>query len=349
MNEHFRCNVRAWLAPVAVRSADASIAGFVIFCLLGVTSLAHEVRPAYLELREDRPGEFSVLLKTPMLGELRLALTPDFRGQDRGVDADRDPQRRGDAAVQTWRLRALEPLRGQMVGIAGLNGTMTDALVRIELHPTAALGTAADAAATGGDLPQRAERLRSWPACISSSGSSTSCLGVDHLLFVLALLHYRARHVALVKTSHRLHGRAQHHAGAGDARLCSCAAKPVEAVIALSIVFVAAEIVHAHRGRQRPRGKRAVDRGVHVRAAARIRLRGRPERGRPAAGTHPGGAAVLQPRRRGRPAAVRRGRARPDCCIRRSRLPFPRWAELVPPYAIGSVAMFWVFQRVAMF
>jgi hypothetical protein len=35
--------------------------------------------------------------------------------------------------------------------------------------------------------------------------------------------------------------------------------------------------------------------------------------------------------------------------IRRLRLPDPRWAELVPPYAIGSIAMFWVFERVSLF
>jgi hypothetical protein len=34
---------------------------------------------------------------------------------------------------------------------------------------------------------------------------------------------------------------------------------------------------------------------------------------------------------------------------RRFGAPLPRWAELVPPYAIGSVAMFWVIQRVAAF
>ena len=27
----------------------------------------------------------------------------------------------------------------------------------------------------------------------------------------------------------------------------------------------------------------------------------------------------------------------------------PRWLELAPPYAIGTIAMFWVFQRVASF
>jgi hypothetical protein len=30
-------------------------------------------------------------------------------------------------------------------------------------------------------------------------------------------------------------------------------------------------------------------------------------------------------------------------------LPLPGCAELVPPYAIGSVAMFWVLQRIAAF
>jgi len=30
---------------------------------------------------------------------------------------------------------------------------------------------------------------------------------------------------------------------------------------------------------------------------------------------------------------------------RRVRIPFPRWTELVPPYAIGTIAMFWVIQR----
>ena len=90
---------------------------------------AHEVRPAYLDLREDRPGEFSVLWKTPMLGEMRLALDPVFSGP---VEALTPVATRttGDAAVQTWRVRA-ESLRGQTLRIAGLETTLTDALVRV--------------------------------------------------------------------------------------------------------------------------------------------------------------------------------------------------------------------------
>jgi hypothetical protein len=35
--------------------------------------------------------------------------------------------------------------------------------------------------------------------------------------------------------------------------------------------------------------------------------------------------------------------------IRRSRLPLPRWTELVPPYAIGTIATFWFIQRTLTF
>jgi hypothetical protein len=35
--------------------------------------------------------------------------------------------------------------------------------------------------------------------------------------------------------------------------------------------------------------------------------------------------------------------------LRRVRISFPRWMALVPPYEIGSVAMYWLIQRVAAF
>jgi len=35
--------------------------------------------------------------------------------------------------------------------------------------------------------------------------------------------------------------------------------------------------------------------------------------------------------------------------VRRVHISFPRWTELVPPYAIGSVAMCWFIQRTLSF
>ena len=124
---------------------------------------------------------------------------------------------------------------------------------------------------------------------------------------------------------------------------------PVEAMIALSIVFVAAEIIRAREGRE----------GVTARApwivsftfgllhgfgfAGALSEIGLPEGHIPYAlfffnvGVEVGQllfvAAVLSL------VAV----------FRRIRFPVPRWMRLAPPYAIGIPAMFWVIQRVASF
>ena len=85
---------------------------------------------------------------------------------------------------------------------------------------------------------------------------------------------------------------------------------PVEAVIALSIVFVAAEIVH---GAQRPAGARgapALAGGLHVRTAARARLRRRAQRDRPARERDPAGALLFQRRRRARDSCSSWARSR---------------------------------------
>ena len=103
---------------------------FVALAVLffSVSAFAHEIRPAYLELREVKPGEFSVLWKTPMLGDARLALEPEFSGDAKAITpvTTRAPP---GAAIQQWTLRA-SALRGQTLHIRGLESTMTDTLVR---------------------------------------------------------------------------------------------------------------------------------------------------------------------------------------------------------------------------
>jgi len=121
MSTRCRADLSASLGR-AVIVGMAGLFGFSGFFWQPATCIAHEVRPSYLELREDRAGEFDVLLKTPMRGELRLALAATFSGR---ADAITPITMRatGDAAVQTWRFKALDPLpgtRGQH-GIEGLN------------------------------------------------------------------------------------------------------------------------------------------------------------------------------------------------------------------------------------
>ena len=125
--------------------------------------------------------------------------------------------------------------------------------------------------------------------------------------------------------------------------------KPVEATIALSIVFVASEILHRREGRS----------GIAAQApwivaftfgllhgfgfAGALSAVGLPQNHIPAAlfffnvGVEIGQIAFI--------AVVLTFIA----LVRRLPLRVPRWAELIPPYAIGSIAMLWVIQRVVAF
>ena len=51
------------------------LAGVIAFLLLTLSiASAHEARPAYLEIKETAPGQFSVLWRTPVLAGMRLPI-----------------------------------------------------------------------------------------------------------------------------------------------------------------------------------------------------------------------------------------------------------------------------------
>lgn len=322
---------------------------FLLTLLLLLTQMvqAHEVRPAYLELNEVRDGEFQLLWKKPMRGELQLALSPVFSGRTEML-APVTARLTGSAAVQTWRLRMLDPLRGQTVRVAGLEGTMTDALVRISFSDGTSWTKRLTPQESAAAIPER-QSAAAVAGEYLKLGIEHILLGIDHLLFVLALLLITQGRWMLVKTITSFtvaHSITLALAALGVVHVPQT---PVEAIIALSIVFVAAEILHARNGRP----------GIAARApwlvaftfgllhgfgfAGALSEIGLPEGQVPLAllffnvGVEIGQLLFI--------AAVLG-------CIAlaaRARLNFPRWAATVPTYAIGSVAMFWVIQRVAAF
>lgn len=319
----------------------------LLLAMTSVTASAHEMRPAYLELHEDSANVFHVLWKTPMLGELRLALSPEFSGQTQNLTPVAT-RRTGNAAVQTWEVKAVEPLRGQSVRIAGLERTMTDALVRVEFADgttwTQRLAPGRPAAL----IPARESGL-AVAGVYLQLGVEHILRGIDHLLFVLALLIITRGGWKLVKTVTAFTVAHSITLALATLGFVHVSQRPVEAVIALSIVFVAAEILHNRQGRA---GVTALAPWIVAFTfgllhgfgfAGALSDIGLPPGQIPVAllffnlGVEAGQLLFI--------AAVLSFIA----IIRRLRMPLPRWAELVPPYAIGSVAMFWVIQRVAAF
>jgi len=309
---------------------------------------AHEVRPAYLELRQISPETYDAFWKVPGRGEnLRLGIYVEFPAGTTNVTAPRASMA-NNAFTERWTIKRPDGLTGGTIHIAGLTATMTDVLVRLERLDGSAQVTRLTPS-NPSFVVEAAPRTLEVARTYSVLGVEHILTGIDHLLFVLALLIITGGGWKLVKTvtaftiSHSL------TLTAATLGFVHVPQRPVEAVIALSIVFVAAEIVRIHRGLE----------SITSRAPWLVAFTfglmhglgfagGLSEAGLPV-GHVPTALLFFS-------AGVETGHflfigvvLAFIALIRRIRIPFPNWAELVPPYAIGSVAMFWVVQRIAVF
>jgi HupE/UreJ protein len=329
------------------RLAWAAFALMAAFCLSPKLVSADEVRPAYLELREIGPNEYSVLLKTPAFGEARLSLHASFSGHTENITPIAT-RMTGNASVQTWWLRAVDPLRGQDIGIAGLDGTVSDALVRIEFADGSAWVQRLTPQQTTATVPAQ-QTVWNVAAVYLQLGIEHILTGFDHLLFVLALLIICRTTWLLVKAITAFTVAHSITLALATMDIVSVPSKPVEAVIALSIVFVAAEIVRAGQGRE----------GIAARApwivaftfgllhgfgfAGALAEVGLPHGHIPTALLFFNvGVEVGQLMFVGVVLTL-------IAAVRRLGFTAPRWAAMVPAYAIGIVAMFWTIERVATF
>jgi hydrogenase/urease accessory protein HupE len=306
------------------------------------------VRPAYLELRQTTPDTYDAFWKVPGQGEnMRLGIYVELPAGSTNVTAPRASMA-NNAFTERWTIKRPGGLTGGTIHIAGLTATMTDVLVRLERLDGSTQVTRLTPSAPS-FVVEAAPRALEVARTYSVLGVEHILTGIDHLLFVLALLIITGGGWKLVKTvtaftiSHSL------TLTAATLGFVHVPQRPVEAVIALSIVFVAAEIVRIHRGLE----------SITSRAPWLVAFTfglmhglgfagGLSEAGLPA-GHVPTALFFFS-------AGVEAGHfmfigvvLAFIALIRRIRIPFPRWAELVPPYAIGSIAMFWVVQRIAAF
>jgi hydrogenase/urease accessory protein HupE len=220
----------------------------LVVCLaLGERSLvrAHESRPAYLELRQTGPESYEILWKVPARGDMRLALYPRFPA---GSSFAAEPVcfQTGDAYLERSTLLRPGGLDGQRIAIEGLAGTMTDALVRI-VHADGSTQTLRVSPA------EPSFEVAAEPSTLQSAfsflkvGFEHILLGADHLLFVLGLLLIvRGRQLLWTVTAFTLaHSLTLALATLG---LASAPLPPLNAAIALSILFLGPEIVRSWRG-----------------------------------------------------------------------------------------------------
>ncbi len=317
-------------------------------CAMARVGSAHEVRPAYLELRETEPGTYDVLWKVPARGEnMRLALHVQFPADSRNVTEPRGLFL--DAAhIERWRIQRPGGLAGQSVTIQGLAATKVDALIRVTDLGGVTQTTRATPDSPAITVTATTSRWRVAGTYLAL-GVEHILLGLDHLLFLLALL-------LLVKGRRKVVGTITAFTVAHSITLALATlgfvqvpGPPVEACIALSIVLVAAEIVRGRQGRpglsERAPWVVAFTFGLlhGLGFAGALSDVGLPQRAIPLAllffnvGVELGQLAFV---------LVVLGLA---AAGRRLPVRTPAWAWRFAPYTIGSIAMYWVIERTARF
>jgi hydrogenase/urease accessory protein HupE len=220
----------------------------VLVTLVGAApAVAHRLSPAFFGLSETAPNTFDVQWKVSISGGLAAVLeprVPDGCSLTEGVRT----YVVDDVRLQHGALSCPDGLGGKAFTVNGLEQTQTDVLLRVDyLDGTASNQrlTPDSPTVTIPERPSAFEVVRTYTVL----GVEHILLGFDHLLFVLALLlivNGVGRLVATVTAFTVAHSITLAAATLGFVHVPSA---PVEAVIALSILFLASELA-----RQRARG-----------------------------------------------------------------------------------------------
>lgn len=223
----------------------------VMLVMLAMAGAAHadQLRPAYLEFTQQTESDWRLVWKAPLLSGFTPASQPVLPEGCARIGAS---QRllTATAVITTSVVRCRGSIQGAAIGLSDIEAAQTDILVRVAPlgRPVQTLRvTAAEPIATIAAQPGRWQVASAYFVI----GIEHIVFGFDHLLFVVALvlLLERGRAVVWAVTAFTLaHSITLVGTTLG---LIGLPSRPVEAIIALSIVFLAVEIVKKVPGHPR--------------------------------------------------------------------------------------------------
>jgi hydrogenase/urease accessory protein HupE len=221
--------------------ALSGLAAVLLIWLVAAPAAGHEVRPALLQISETGPGRYEVLWKQPASGQMAIRLVPHLSGGalERKPDAERLAP---GFLIKIWRVEGGAPLDGQVIRIEGLSQSMTDTLVRVTRTDGGSINGVLRPAAPFGPLRLSCRVGAAVPAYLAL-GVEHILTGLDHLAFILALLLLIGPNWKIVRAVTAFtagHSLTLVLAGLG---WITAPAALIEALVALSIVFLASELV----------------------------------------------------------------------------------------------------------
>jgi hypothetical protein len=224
----------------------------LLFALLaalahGSLAQAHESRPAYLEINETAPGRYEVLWRTPLNAGMRLPVVLKLPDGTRHITEPSVREFSGMLLERRLVDAGGDGLAGKRIEFVGLQATITDVLVRQQaldgthtttlVHPSQPWVEIATSPGIAGIV-----------GAYLMQGIEHILFGVDHLLFVLGLMLMVRDRWMLLKTITAFTVAHSVTLAAASLGYVHVPAPPLNAVIALSIMFVGVEVLRSWQG-----------------------------------------------------------------------------------------------------
>lgn len=222
---------------------------FLACCSLTASkAFADEFRPAVLEITETESSWYSVTWKVPMQNGRPLQISPVLPAHLQQVGPTLNRVFQGAAiAESSWSAQS-GSLVGATIRIDGLTSIPIDVILQIVLADGSEHSAILRPASPAFIVPERAT---TWAVAGSywKIGTIHILEGYDHLLFVLALLLMVPNLWMLFKTITAFTVSHSVSLALATLGIVNMPGAPTEAVIALSILFLAVEMVHSRQGR----------------------------------------------------------------------------------------------------
>lgn len=217
----------------------------LIILTCNVDGNCHETRPAYLRITEVNPNSYEAVWKIPANQNRIINLIPLLDDQNNWQLMDETLN--SNSLTRYYSFVTEESINGKELSIQNMGKTLIDALIQIDLNDKTSytfMLTPSDSEIIIPSEESYTQMIRTYFIL----GVEHILLGFDHLLFVLGLFLIIPSWRMLLKTITAFtlaHSITLILASLG---MIDIPISPVEAVIALSIVLLAREIISYHRG-----------------------------------------------------------------------------------------------------
>ena len=227
----------------SILSQKLFFSAFMIIMLCSISAFAHEIRPAYLEITQTSDSTYNVFWKVPAVNNQIPKITPQLPFKL----TETSNQNLVDSYIRQYTGIWNTSLSGETISIDKLDLTLIDALVQINLKEDISYSFLLQPDQTSYIVPKEPSR---WQVVklYTELGIEHILIGIDHLLFVLGLLLLVNGVRLLIQTITAFTIAHSITLALSALDLVHVPQAPVEAVIALSIVFLAREYLMVLRG-----------------------------------------------------------------------------------------------------